>query len=62
MTILAKTNGWLIVGDVIDESDTAFYFKPRDSKNIEQIKKDSKTNKLFEDAYLAVDWIEENNK
>ena len=61
MTILAKTNGWLIAGKVVDESETAKYFKQMDSNNIQQIMNNDENKKLFENIDDALDWQDEKN-
>lgn len=61
MTILAKTNGWLIAGKVVNESETAKYFQPMDSKHLQQIMNNDENQKLFENIDDALDWQDEKN-
>ncbi len=61
MAILAKTNGWLIAGKIVDESEIAKYFQSLDSKHIQQIMNDDETQKLFENLDDALDWQDDKN-
>lgn len=59
--ILATKSGWLILCDLIKETDKTFTVKPVDSKREKRVSKSSKTEKLFNDADEAYDWIKEIN-
>lgn len=61
MAILAKTNGWLIAGEIVYESEIAKYFQSLDSKHIQQIMNDDETQKLFENLDDALDWQDDKN-
>lgn len=61
MSILAKANGWMIAGKIIGDIDDTIFFQPVDSKAAEMVSKTSKTEKIFENAYIACNWIDEQN-
>lgn len=57
--ILAKKNGWMIMGDVVNETEYGYTFKPVDSQVPVLIPKTSTTSKIFDDVYKAEQWITE---
>lgn len=59
--ILATKSGWLILCELIKETDKTFTVKPVDSKREKKVSKASKTQKLFNDADAAYDWVKEIN-
>ena len=61
MSILAKKNGWMIAGKVSGEDNNNIFFQPTDSKASEIVSKTSKTEKIFESAYVACNWIDAQN-
>lgn len=61
MTILAKTNWWLIAGKIVDESKTAKYFQPLYSKHVDKVMNYDENQKLFDNLNDALDWQDEKN-
>ncbi|EJK9926556.1 hypothetical protein ACVS9Y_001368 [Cronobacter sakazakii] len=65
MAIHAKSNGWLISGNVLKESDTSWVFKAVDEKRPKVIAKNDPNNQVFvgEDAVAAASsWQKETRK
>ncbi|ELY6206693.1 hypothetical protein SNQ34_000611 [Cronobacter sakazakii] len=65
MAIHAKSNGWLISGNVLKESDTGWIFQAVDEKRPKVIAKNDPNNQVFvgEDAVAAASaWQNETRK
>ncbi|EPN1567029.1 hypothetical protein ACTVZ8_001007 [Cronobacter sakazakii] len=65
MAIHAKSNGWLISGNVIKESETSWVFQAIDEKRPKVIAKNDPNNQVFEgeDAVAAASaWQNETRK
>lgn len=54
MAIHAKANGWLIVGEIIEETEFSWIFKAMDEKRKKVIAKNDPKNQVF-DGKNAVD-------
>ncbi|EOC0210456.1 hypothetical protein ACI0YR_003943 [Cronobacter dublinensis] len=48
MAIHAKSNGWLISGNVLKESDTSWVFQAMDEKRPKVIAKNDPNNQVFD--------------
>ena len=48
MAIHAKANGWLIVGEVIEETESSWIFKAIDEKRKKVIAKNDPKNQVFD--------------
>ncbi|ELY4332877.1 hypothetical protein SMZ18_000779 [Cronobacter dublinensis] len=65
MAIHAKSNGWLISGNVLKESDTSWVFQAMDEKRPKVIAKNDPNNQVFdgEDAVAeASAWQDKTRK
>ena len=60
--ILATASGWLIAGTVVRETKNNYVFKAIDSDTERKVKKSSQDERLFDDASIAMDWIDNVNK
>lgn len=60
--ILATASGWLIAGIVVRETKNAYVFKSIDCDTERKVKKSSPDERLFNDASIAMDWIDNVNK
>jgi len=48
MAIHAKANGWLIVGEIIEETEFSWIFKAMDEKRKKVIAKNDPKNQVFD--------------
>lgn len=60
--ILATKSGWIIAGNVVRETKNNYIFKAIDSETEQKVKKASPNERLFDDASIAMDWIDNVNK
>lgn len=62
MSILATKSGWLIVGKIVKETKTFFYFEPLDNKGkLSKVRKDNSgsNSRIFDSVDEALNWIDE---
>jgi hypothetical protein len=57
--ILATKSGWMIACQIKEETDKGTAVIITDNNQERFVKNKSKTEKLFDSAYDALDWIEE---
>lgn len=55
MAILAKSNGWLIAGNVISENETSWIFKAIDEKTKKLVAKNDPKKKIFTSENAATE-------
>lgn len=55
MAILAKTNGWLISGEIISESEHSWVFKAIDEKRGKVVAKNDPKQKIFNSSSAVKD-------
>jgi len=56
--IIARKNGWLISAELISETKDYYKLQPFDQKTVVEVDKFSETEKVFDNVYEAVEWIE----